>query len=377
MYQTKLYFRVDEVLIALAYCARQNDLSELKQLAYSEAITLINNQDDFVLFVHYCVKISEQLNGAGKWGFGAGMRRMIKEWYKKYPVVDLANFFGEHRSLHGWTHKNIFERAHVRTRPLPAVPSAPQQTPPNTESSSNEATVQVPTPSGSKSGIEPLAATELASNIKSAEIDRQQVMQFVFCKGSREYLRYLSEIPAEQRLGPGAKRLQILQKLKTNEKVNEAVKVIRDHKISIEQIPSHLLEKKEVWEILLPTMSYRSIIKYFHTIRDFGFFNEDNAFVNQFITHCCDFDKLKSENLCPVNLFIQLRLYEKNLRYLSTTKAEYYEKKVSKRKIQVNQRVKQQLEHMFTQTLIDSKPAPASYFVTIDLRKGGQKSKCF
>lgn len=390
----KSYFRVDEVLIALAFCARQNHSPELKILAYTEAITLIDNQADFILFVKYCVKISEKLNGERHLGFGHGMRRMITEWYKKFSAVELANLFGEHRGLHRWTHKTVLEHAHFRSRERPLA-SLAQVNAANTENgaassesdtaaasqgatvSASSSSVQAEaasatTPAATPSTSNPIVASNPPATVSVEERDREHVLQFAFSKGSREYLQYLSDIQTP--LGPGAKRLKLLQKLKTNEKLTDAIKLIRDHRFTIEQTPSHLLEKEEIWKVLLPTLTYRQIFKYFHTIRDFGFFNQ-NEFVNQFVTLCCDFDKLKAEHLCPVYLFTMMRLYEKNIRYLSTKKAEFYEKKVTKRKLVVNDRIKQQMEVIFTQKLIDSPPVKANYFVTIDLRQGNAKRK--
>lgn len=101
-----MYIRVDEILIALAFCARQAHSEQLRMLANSEAITMITNQADFLLFVHYYVKLSEILRGAGHKQFGHGMCRVVEKWYEKLSPIDLANVFGEHRGLHGLTHQS-------------------------------------------------------------------------------------------------------------------------------------------------------------------------------------------------------------------------------------------------------------------------------
>lgn len=100
-----MYVRVDEIFIALAFCARQVHSEPLRTLANSEAITMITNQNDFLLFVHYYMKWSEILRGAGHKHFGHGMCRVVEKWYERHTPIDLANMFGEHRGLHHLTHQ--------------------------------------------------------------------------------------------------------------------------------------------------------------------------------------------------------------------------------------------------------------------------------
>lgn len=101
-----MYTRVDEILIALAFCSRQTNSEPLRVLANSEAITMITNQNDFLLYVHYYVKLSEILRGAGHKHFGHGMCRVVEKWYERHSPIDLANMFGEHRGLHNLTHQS-------------------------------------------------------------------------------------------------------------------------------------------------------------------------------------------------------------------------------------------------------------------------------
>lgn len=85
----------------------------------------------------------------------------------------------------------------------------------------------------------------------------------MFCSGG-QYLQYLADKPE---LGAGAQRLKEIQLLKTNENIDRAVQSIRRNKFSVAQIPAHLLEQERIWETLLPTLSARKLLNYFHTLR--------------------------------------------------------------------------------------------------------------
>lgn len=403
----KSYVRIDEVLIALAYCAKQTHSEELRMLANTEAISLITDQDDFLLFVHYCAKISMVLRGEGHSNFGHGMCRLIEKWYAKHSPVDLANMFGEHRSMHGWTHKSVIAKAHMRTKKRTVVNSAPPAT--ASPASTAEATSNVATEnaSGSTSADTSESATASSSADDSAsaiatisnngngaesvsspntqtepptsatdtdENDREHVFHFIYSKGCLDYIQYLED---KTELGPGAQRLKNLLQLKTTENIDTAVQSIGQHKFSLQQMPAHLLESEKVWEALLPTLLYRTLWKSLHTLKDYRFFSQDSPFARKFVDAIGNLNNLKSANICPIDFFIQKKLFEKNLRYLGTKKAEFYEKKMLKRKIEPNQLITERLNSLFHNVLSNAKPTPAKFFVVMDLRKGNEKSLYF
>lgn len=383
MYQGKLYICIDYVLIALAYCAKQTHSEELRKLANNEALTLIRDQDDFLLFISYCAKISAVLRGPQHLNFGRGMCRVIEKWYEKFSPVDLANMFGEHKKKHGWTHQSVIRKAHMRTKKS-TIPEVPATTEGASASVSSTQTANDNATATTSNDTTAIAGTS-SSNVQPAQVpvptpapmeidedDREQVFKFVFCKGGQEYLTYLEDKPV---LGPGAQRLKDIQILKTNEHVESAIQSIDRHKFTLTQMPAHLLEKERIWETFLPTLSSRTLLDYFNTLKDHGFLNEGSTFTQKFIEVFGVPNTFKSENICPIYLYILKQLYDKNVRYLGTKKAEYYEKKVLKRKITKNKVIKERLNNMFNQALLHAKPAPAKFMIVIDLRRGNTKSK--
>lgn len=79
-----MYVRVDEILIALAFCSKQGHSEELRVLANTEAIAIITNQSDFLLFAHYYLKLSEVLRGERHSSFGHGMSRVVGKLHTNY-----------------------------------------------------------------------------------------------------------------------------------------------------------------------------------------------------------------------------------------------------------------------------------------------------
>lgn len=250
------------------------------------------------------------------------------------------------------------------------------------ESASNLATQNanaVPstsTATPSTSNAQPAVANTISSSPSefSVDDDREQLYQFVFCNGSLEYLKYLEGKPV---LGAGAERLKELQILKTNENVDSAVKAIQSHKFTIAQMPAHLLEQQKIWDVLLPTLTTRLLLRHFHTMKDLGFLNGDSAFTQKFLNIFGKLDTLKSENICPIDVYILKVLYAQNMRYLCVKKAEFYKKKMQKRKVTMNPLIVNRLDEIFDQSLRNAKPMPAKFFIVMDLRSGNAKSRSY
>lgn len=365
-----MYVRVDEVLIALAYCAKQTHSEELRVLANNEAISLITNQNDFLRFVYYCIKISSIVRGEGNKNFGHGMCRVVEKWYEKWSPVDLANMFGEHRGICGLTHESVIKKAHMRIKKRTNTVQGAAALTVNTSNSAAQAVggSVLATNSNNSSNTQ----TQGAPSSNTNEDDREQVLHFVFTKGSLNYLKYLED---KNELGPGAQRLKNLQILKTNENIENAVESISEHKFTLEQMPAHLLEKDKVWTALLPTLSSKKLLDNFHTLKDHGFFSESSTFTQNFIDVFCNSTKIKEEKICPILLYIQKQFYDKNVRYLSTKKAEFYEQKCLKRNIKKNEVIKEKLDEMFHLALFKAAPASAKFMVVIDLRRSNAKSR--
>lgn len=312
-------------------------------MAYQEALTLFDNQADFLMFLKYCARLNATLrvdNANGK-GFGRGMRNLVKRWYGKYSTVELADMFGEHRGLYKWTHKDVLTLAHLN---------------PKLRRTSSDTTTNA-----------------AAENETSPEvlIDRENVLRFNFRNG-QDYLKYLNEL--EQPLGEGALRMKALQQFKTNESTTEAVRQIQSNRFKLNQTPAHLLERMEIWEALLPNLKLNELLDSLFTLKDLGFLNPDRPFAKKYV-------KAMTRNLsdistiCPIQVFMMKRLYEKNERYLAKTKKLHYAKKMVKRGVQINEALTKQLNFLFEQSTTSGKRGPINYFIAMDLRPKSTASK--
>lgn len=377
-------------------------MPELKEAAYKIASDLINNQTDFLLFMKFCRKISHHLNnlenastinnpndnpqGHGGAGFGKGMRKMILRWYGKYDPVQLANMFGEHRGMHHLTHRRLITKAHLRTDGNKRLfKKSRKRTNRNdgADASQNVADAENndPIPSTSSAAepanVEPAenlaATTEPIVQVVAHETDRNHVFEFVIMNGT-QYINFLEGIPE---LGPGANRMKLLQKLKTNMNKEETGDLITENMFTVDQMPAHSLEWDKIWEKLLPNMTMKQCLDYFHTIRDFGFLNPGARLADIFIEQLeLKKDQLRNGDICPIELFILKRLYDNNARFLSTTKADWYQKKVDKRHLTVNTRIQTHFAS-YIGLALSGVPikSSAKFFLTIDLRMGNRKSK--
>lgn len=336
-----MFVRPNEALAALAFCARQEQNAELRTLAYSTASKLLKNQSEFFLFIKYCVDLSIQMRGQNRKGFSRGLRNMIIKWYAQFTPLQLADMFGEHRGLHNWTHRDLWKMAHVKPEK--------EQTPPDADNS-----------------------TALL------ETDREMVAKFLFKDGNTYVTEYLLNAhPVDNCLQEGATRMRDLQLFKINEDITKAVSQIRQHKFTLYQTPAHLLESVQIWEALLDTISYNDLLDNFFTLKDFGFLNEDHSFAKKYIDALSKLENCTNSEppICPISVFIKRQLYEKNVRFLETTKAQKYATKMTKRQIAPNPDILKQLDIVLEHALVSAKPIPAKFFITIDLRKGCQNSK--
>lgn len=359
--------RTNEAMFALAYCARQSRVMELRTLAYEEALTLIDNQADFLMFMKYCVKMKAALNenDAGRKGFGKAMRKLVKKWYGKHTNIELADMFGEHRGLYKWTHRDVIALAHLNPKIRhPSIVAAASVATTASESQSTAPTTVA-------------AADAAADGIpREATTDRENVLQFNFKNGQR-YLKYLSDL--EQPLEEGALRMKALQQYKTNESSPDAVDQIRANGFKLNQTPAALLERIEIWDALLPSLTYRELLEKLFTLKDLGFLNPDRRFAKKYVKELQNLTKCDGESprICPIHVFITKRLYEKNERYLAKTKKVHYAKKMEKRGVQINESLSNQLTVLFEHTLAHGKRAPANYFIAMDLRSGNRSSEYY
>lgn len=341
-YENKYTIRPDETLVALAFCARQDQNEELRRLAYSTAVTLFKNQHDFLLFIRYCVEISLGLRGTNRKGFGNGLRKVITKWYAQYTPLELANIFGEHRGLHGWSHRDLWTLSHIKP----------------------ETAAQISPDAGT--------ATPLL------ETDREIVSKFIF-KDGQSYLQYLeSAAPVEGTLQAGALRMRELQIFKTNENIASAIEQIRQNSFKLNQIPAHLLHNADIWDALLPSLSFRELLENLFTLKDLGYLNEDVPFAKKYVEALSNLKNCSrlDPQICPIYVYLLKQLYDANVRYLNRLKLEKYQRKVTKRKLLPNKSISRQLSLILEHTISTAKPVPAKFFVTIDLRQGNVKSKC-
>lgn len=347
-YENQQTIRVDESLAALAFCARQDQHEKLRQLANEAALAMLSTQNDFFLYVKYCTDISLKLRGGTHKGWGNGMRKFVKKWYERWTPTELANMYGEHRGAHKWKHRDVWHLGHLKCDDAPVAEAA---------AAADDGGDAAPAPPALPS-------------------ERTMVNRFIFHDG-QSYLAYLDTLPTNDALPDAVRRMRELQYFKTNENIENAIEQIRQYGFTLLQTPAHLLHNANIWEALLPSLSYNDLLDSLFQIKDANLLVETSSFYLQYLSALSKFNDctVAKPPICPIRVFSLKRRYEKNVRYLPKHKADKYAKRMLKRRIKPVEGVTQQLSAVLEHTLNTAQPIPAKFHVTIDLRKANLRSK--
>lgn len=116
------------------------------------------------------------------------------------------------------------------------------------------------------------------------------------------------------------KRIYRICSLKVNESASDAAEMIRLYNFDIEQLPSHLISQSEVWDILIPKMSYREVLKVFQTLHTLKMLKPDDALLKKMCTSLGNSTLIQASNMHPLEIYAICKSYEKNERYNETVK---------------------------------------------------------
>lgn len=258
--------RNDEAIIALAFCVRRvsGDAGvKLRGEVYNAINDIILTDNDLFLFVNWSNKLA-----APHKGFGRGMRKAIAKWYEAKTSLELANFFGKNRNLYGWGHIDLIKLCHLKFQ---------------------------------------------------ADEDRTQVIQSLFKKGW-DVLKENEQRINNGSLPEGMARLCHIIKFKVNESIPQALQMIGQHSFSVAYLPSHLYENAEVWEMIVPKMSYTELLKILPTLYSLNLLKEDTTLSKKICTAIGNQNIIAASKTHPIELLVLKKNYEKNIRYSEPVK---------------------------------------------------------
>lgn len=246
--------RQNPTIFALAVCARCNDI-ETKKKAYEALNEICRIPTHLFMFVRYCESV-----GSGT-GWGRAHRNAIVGWYLnkcKNPKA-IARLLTKYKNREGWTHRDVLRLAH----PKP---------------------------------------TDDAFKI---------ILRFIM-KGFIE-----AKNLADSEMGNDEEILKMIEFLEATEKAkrctdeDDMVKMIREHGLEREHLPTQLLNSRKVWEALVMNLRMEAVIRNLGKISSMGLC-EDGSFIEQaIVTKLTDEKNLKEARTHPFKVLLALTTYEK------------------------------------------------------------------
>lgn len=246
--------RQNPTIFALAVCARCND-PETKKKAYEVLNEICRIPTHLFMFVKYSESV-----GSGS-GWGRAHRHAIVNWYLnkcKNPLA-VARLLTKYKNREGWTHRDVLRLAH-------------------------------PKPTDDTLSV----------------ILRFIMKGFIEAKTLAE-----DEMANDEKIQKMIKFLEATEKAKRCTDEEEMVKMITEHGLEREHLPTQLLNSKPVWEALVMNLKMEAVIRNLGKISHLGLCG-DGSFVEQaIVSKLTDEKALKDARTHPFKVLLALTTYEK------------------------------------------------------------------
>lgn len=193
----------------------------------------------------------------GQRGFGRSLRRAFANWLTKKPLDKLAYQSWKYKSRNGWTYKDIMRLAHPVTD----------------------------------------------------ERDRAAVFHYMakgeLPEGANLSNEALAQIDAAERL------LKIMNGRKNVTKgvIGEATKLITDHRLTHEAVPSELRKSPEVWEALLQDMPLQAAVSNLGVMSSVGLVKPLSQAERKIVDMLSNAEAIERSNMHPMRFFIAAKVY--------------------------------------------------------------------
>lgn len=197
----KTYLKREPLLYFLALAAHSND-AETKKAAYASLNEVCTTPTDLFIFLKH-IKILSQFTK----GWGRALRRGVSSWYNTKDPVVLAELVTRFTHLGRWSHQDVFRMSHIKP-----------------ENESLNFIVKVMT-----QGFE-----KAKKSIESPSAELKPLIAYFMAV---ELVKHTDDGVASARL-------------------------IEQHNLKMEHIPSTLLNSKEVWNTLISTFTLEEVLQH-------------------------------------------------------------------------------------------------------------------
>lgn len=244
-------YKNDPAVFALALCAAHGS-TEVKQAAYKALPRVCRIGTHLFHFMQYATALR---------GCGSGLRRAVSRWYAM-PYERLANQVVKYQSRDGWSHRDLLRLSH----PVP-------------EDKAHEAIFRWVV-----GGMDALGAREIRAK------GTRQAAKFASVK------RYLPELIAafEEAKKADTKTL---------------VKLILDHNLPREAVPTEKLNEVAVWDALMQKMPLNAMIRNLGKMTNVGLLKPLSAAANLICKRLADGEYLRKSRVHPMQVLLAAKTY--------------------------------------------------------------------
>jgi 60 kDa SS-A/Ro ribonucleoprotein len=250
----------DPAIFALAIAAKKGDEGTRKQAweAFPKVCRIGTHLFQFV----------ETIKSLGGWG--RETREGISRWYNEKSVEDLSYQMIKYQQRNGWSHRDILRLCHVKTKD------------PNRNSLYRWAV----------SGVDGLGPRTVARRMPG--------------KSRLEIEKHYEGF----NLGCLPEQVLAMEAAKKAPNAKELAKLIVDHSLPRECVPTHFLQDHEIWDALLQHMPIHAMIRNLGNMTRIGLLESESEATKNVISNLGNVQKLKKGRVHPIAILAALLTYK-------------------------------------------------------------------
>ena len=211
-------------------------------------------------------------------GFGRSLRRAFADWLTKKPIDKLAYQSWKYKNRDGWSMRDIMRLAHPVTDDMVRA----------------EIFTYMANPKQGKNPLLVRASTEDMNTRLYTQAGKVR-------KNGIIGLSALAQIEAVEKL--------LHLEGSRNVDVDEAVKLITDHRLTHEAIPSHLRKSPKIWEALLNDMPVTAMVRNLGTMTANGLLTPMSASQKKVVNALNNAEQIVNSRAHPMQFLIAARQY--------------------------------------------------------------------
>lgn len=157
------------------------------------------------------------------------------------------------------------------------------------------------------------------------ESDKARLIATLFKSGS-ETITELNEIQptvADEAWPKAIRRIYEICSLKVNESAADAAEMIKLHNFEVGHLPAHLISQHQIWDILIPKMNYRQLLKVFPSLHTLNMLNPTDPLSKKMCQALGNNDLIKASSIHPMEIYAVWKSYQINERYNETVKVMF------------------------------------------------------